>query len=576
MQSQIDDASHGKSTTLQQSVNNVKRQRAEHEHELQRLGNTGQEHSKNGGDEHGAVILFLVSIHMTVHSQSNTGQQTGCTDHLTNLEACRDHSCQQIFVSGHVTCIFKIDQVGDPCQPQGVLSVDHSTGIDTGLDHVLTAKGGIVHGNGKHMVQTERQQETLQSAVNKGSQDGGSFRGIGDPDAESIDAGLNNRPYQSHHQGDDGGVVDHSQRNKPLAVEEGQCIRELTEVIILIVDHTAYKTGDDAYENTHIQCRRAQNIGKVVLHQHALAEEGVNGCTCGSQHIAGHTEYSTGNTVDQDKGNYSCKSTAGALFCPGAADGSSKQNVQVGNDGPTDILHGRANGDRKANIGHLQQLAQAQHNTSRRHNRNNRHQNLAQLLEEVEVDALLCNRLHCCRLCCSDGFLLAQGDHSILTCFDITGHRTHRNIFGTFADEHRGDGRNTLALQKLQINFCHQLACFDFVSFLDMRREALALQCNAVQANMDQDLQTVLGSETISMEGFCYAGDFAIHRCVEFAVGGNDCDAVAQNLLGKYIVGNLFQRNSLAAERCQDGLSSRIGFAAHSITPFHNLQKLLH
>ena len=87
VQAQMDDTSHGKGTALQDGVYNVQRHGAEHEHELQRLGHTGEEHSQRGGNEHGFVILALVGIHAAVHGQCNAQQQTGGADHLTNLLA---------------------------------------------------------------------------------------------------------------------------------------------------------------------------------------------------------------------------------------------------------------------------------------------------------------------------------------------------------------------------------------------------------------------------------------------------------------------------------------------------------
>ena len=36
-----------------------------------------------------------------------------------------------------------------------------------------------------------------------------------------------------------------------LAVEEGQRIRQLAEVVVFIVSHAAHKTGDNAHEDAH-------------------------------------------------------------------------------------------------------------------------------------------------------------------------------------------------------------------------------------------------------------------------------------------------------------------------------------
>ena len=101
-----------------------------------------------------------------------------------------------------------------------------------------------------------------------------------------------------------------------------------------------------------------------------------------------------------------------------------------------------------------------------------------------------------------------------------------------------------------------------------MACKASALQLDAVQTNMDEDLQAVFRSEAIGVEGFGNAGNLAVDGSVDLAVRGNDRDAVAQDLLGENIIWNLIQRNGLAAERCQDGLESGFGFAAHCLTPF--------
>ena len=93
------------------------------------------------------------------------------------------------------------------------------------------------------------------------------------------------------------------------------------------------------------------------------------------------------------------------------------------------------------------------------------------------------------------------------------------------------------------------------------------LALDTVQTNMDQNLQTIFGSESVGVECFSNCGDFAVDGCVDFAVGGNDCNAITQDLLGENIIWNLFQRDSLAAERSQDGLESGFGFAAHCLTP---------
>ena len=390
MEPQIQNARHGEGAALEQSVDNVQGQGAEHEHELQRLGHAGQEHRQTGGDKHGSVALALVSIHQTVHCQRNAQQQAGGTDHLTHLEAGGGDGVQQQLVGGHVTRILEVNQIGDPCQPQGVLTVDHGASGGAGLDQVLTAEGGVVHGDGQHVVQTEGQQQTLQGTVDERSKDGRGGAGVCDPDAEGVDAGLDQGPHTSHDHRNDHGVEDDRHGNEPLAVEEGQCIGELAEVVELVVDHAAHEAGDDAHEYAHVQGRCAEDVGEVVLHQHLLTEEGGDGGTGGGQHVAGHAKDCAGNAVHEDEGDDGRKGTAGALLGPGTADGGCKEDVQVGDDGPADVLHGGTDGDHQTQIHHLEELADAEHDAGGGHDCDNGHQDLTQLLQQIEVQALLC------------------------------------------------------------------------------------------------------------------------------------------------------------------------------------------
>ena len=238
----MDDTSHSESTALQQCVHDVQRQCAEHEHEFQRLGNAGEEYSQCGGDEHGLILCTLVSIDTAVHCQCDTQQQTGSTDHLANLEAGRSNSCEQVGVSGHIAGLLEVDEVVDPCQPQRVLTKYLRACVYAGGNCIRAAERGVVHWDGQHVMQAERQQQTFQRTIDERSQNRRRVRRIGNPDTEVIDAGLNNRPEQGKYNGDDHGISDDHHRNKALAVEEGQCVRQLAEVVVFIVSYTADKT----------------------------------------------------------------------------------------------------------------------------------------------------------------------------------------------------------------------------------------------------------------------------------------------------------------------------------------------
>ena len=346
----MDDTSHGKGTALQDGVYNVQRHGAEHEHELQRLSHTGEEHSQRGGNEHGFVILALVGIHAAVHGQGDAQQQTGGADHLTNLEAGGSDGSQQIIIGGHVTCLLEVDQVVGPSQPQGVLTKHLTACVHAGGDGVGAAEGGIVHGDGQHMVQTKGQQQTFQRTIDERSQNRRSLGRVGDPDAKVVDAGLHHRPEQRQHHGDDHRVGNDHHGHEALAVEESQRIRQLAEVVVFIVSYAAHKTGNDAHKHAHVQRRGAQHRGEVAVDGDLLPEQGVGHGVGVCQHGAGNTEDVAGDHVDERKGQHSRKGTACAFFCPAAADGYGEQDMQVVDDGPADVLHRSADGHDGGNV----------------------------------------------------------------------------------------------------------------------------------------------------------------------------------------------------------------------------------
>ena len=94
------------------------------------------------------------------------------------------------------------------------------------------------------------------------------------------------------------------------------------------------------------------------------------------QHGAGDTEDVAGDDIDEGKCQHSRKSTAGTLLCPAAADGHGKQDVQIVDDRPANVFHGGAN----VTAAHLHQLAQTDHQAGSRHDGDDGHQHLAQLL----------------------------------------------------------------------------------------------------------------------------------------------------------------------------------------------------
>ena len=338
METEVNHASHCEGTALQNSVEDIQRNCTEHEHELDRLGNTGQEYCQCSRDEHGLVEVTLVSIYTTIHTKCETNQQTGCTNHLANLETGRGYSCQQLLIRSSIASLEEVNQVVNPSQPQRVLAIYGSTGTETGLYYIGTAESGVVYRDSNHVMETEWKQETLQSTIDEWCQQRCSIGGVCNPDTEAVDTALNSRPYQSHDDGDDCRVCNNYHRNETLTIEECQYIRKITEVVILVVSSCAYETRDNTYEHTHIQGRCAQSANEVILYQELLAKQGINNCIRVAQHVTGNTEDGTGNTGNQAECDNSCECTAGTLLCPGTTDCDSEQNVKVSNDCPTHIL----------------------------------------------------------------------------------------------------------------------------------------------------------------------------------------------------------------------------------------------
>ena len=152
--------------------------------------------------------------------------------------------------------------------------------------------------------------------------------------------------------------------------------------------NAAHKTGDDAHEHAHVQRRGTQHRGEVAVDGDFLPEQGVGHGVGVCQHGAGNTDDVAGDHVDERKGQHRRKGTACAFFCPAAADGYGEQDMQVVDDGPADVLHRSADGHDGGNVttDHLRLLAQTDHQTRRRYDSDDGHQNFAQFLQKVEID----------------------------------------------------------------------------------------------------------------------------------------------------------------------------------------------
>ena len=418
------------------------------------------------------------------------------------------------------------------------------------------------------MVESKGQQQSLQSSVDEGGQHRGGGGGIGNPHAEGVDSRLHHRPNHRQHQGDDHRPQDHHQGDKALAVEERQGVRQLSVVVVFVVDRPAHEAGDDAHKHAHIQGRGAQNGGEIAVHGDLLSQQGVGHSSLRLQHLRRHAEHRAGDHIDEDEGDHRREGAAGPLLCPGTADGHGKQNVQIVDHRPSDVLHGAADGEHQAHVAaaHLHQLAQADHEPSRRHHGDDRHQNFSQFLQKIKINgkfSLFPGRLF--------GALRLSGALRLFSALRFPGRRRravvqnghqlrrsslHRSqvkvhclLLHPAAEEHRGDEVDPLRLQGVQICLRHQVPGLHPVPGLHMGDEALPLQRDGLQPKVDQHLQPVVALEPVGVKGGGYGGHLPVHRAVDLSVRRLNGRAVPENLLGKHRVGNFLHRYGCAGQR---------------------------
>ncbi len=343
-------------------------------------------------------------------------------------------------------------------------------------------------------MKSEWQQQSFQGAIDKWCQDWCCISRIGNPQAEIIDALLDNRPYHSHNQGNNSGISDYHHWYETFAIEESQYIRQLPEVIIFIVGNSTHKTGNDTNEHAHIQSWCPQNTDEVVLYQQLLTKKGINNGIRISQHIVVDAEDGTGDAVNQAESNDGCKGTAGPFLGPRTTDGDGKEHMKVADKCPAHILQYAAQGHYQIDISapQLHNLADRQSQAGRRHNSNNCQQYLAQVLQQVKIyEAALFLRLRCsffslcrCRLwlfLCQLGF---DGVYQGLTSLDLTLSSWNIQAALTTAVQHRSSGRNIMLLQICQIHGGNQIPRLNLgpLFYLDVKR--LALQGHGFQPHM--------------------------------------------------------------------------------------------
>ena len=297
------------------------------------------------------------------------------------------------------------------------------------------------------------------------------------------------------------------------------------------------------------------------------------------QHRTGDTEDVAGNHIDERKCQHGCKCAAGALLCPAAADGNCEQDVQIIDNRPADVFHGGADGHNCRHVGaaHLHQLAQADHKTGSRHNGDNRHEHLAQLLQKIEIDeslflGLLCIGFFAGRSCfrfLNSLFFFCQGYHLRLACLCGTFCTVQLHTICAASQNDGSDGFQAAAANQVEIHLCHGLTLLDRLSRFDENLKTLAVQADRFQAHMNQNLQPAVCRKANGVLGFrnhCYG---AIYRAAKQTVRRLDGDTFTQNAAGKSFIRNFAQRNKFSVEGCRH--DSRKCRRCHNFPPCYPL-----
>ena len=391
-------------------------------------------------------------------------------------------------------------------------------------------------------MQSEGQQQTLQRAVDEGSQHGGGVRRGGDPHAEGIDARLDQRPHHRQPQRDDYRPQDDHQRHEALSAKEGQRLGQAAEVVEPVVDRTACKACDHADKHAHVQRRTAQHLGEVAAHSQLLAEQAAHHSALRRQHIARDAKGRAGDGVDEHEGQHACEGAACAILRPAAANGRGKEQMQVADHGPADLLHHAADGLEEGHVRHLDQLAQGEHQTGSWHHGDDGHQRFAQLLQEIKADGGPG----------SPGG--AQGQERVGAGPHAAAGGGEGQVFRAVGEDDGGERLQAPGAQQLQVDLRHQVARANAVARLHMEPEALAAQLHRVQADVYQHLQSVIGGEADGVAGLGDGGDHPVDGAEESAVRGADGGAVPQNAAGENLVRHVRQRNDLTAQGRKDAL----------------------
>ncbi len=233
---------------------------------------------------------------------------------------------------------------------------------------------------------------------------------------------------------------------------------------------------------------------------------------------------------------------------------------------------------------HLYQLSKADHQSGCGHDGDNHHQNLAQLLEEIKVDARFPSLFLLGRLCLSHRglcrcflnlfFLCSDGENRSLSSLHLSLAVLQSLSVHPSAHQNRCDGVDLLLGQGGQIHLGDQIPCLHLVACLYEDLKAFALKPYGLQAHMDQKLQPILRAEPVGMKRLCHGGHFSVHRAGDPSVCGDHSDAVADDLLRKHRIRNLVKWHSLACCRRQNADLHQVVFLTTHIISLLFLCKL--
>ena len=148
--------------------------------------------------------------------------------------------------------------------------------------------------------------------------------------------------------------------------------------------------------------------------------------------------------------------------------------------------------------------------------------------------------------------------HHVLSGGDHAGHRGEAADRIGVGDDHLGQQAQGLLGDRVQIEGDQLVTDADLLASLDLGLESLAAHPDGVEADVQQDLQSVCGADGHRVLGRLDVDDFSVDRREEYAAERVDGNAVTHHLLGEDRVGNHFDGYQDAGER-RDELNSSGG-----------------